>query len=220
VSTTPQGLPIGDSVGYAWETFKKWALLLVGLTLCVAFVEGIMEFIDEEIISENYGGRIAFLMALAVGLVSATLELGMTNVTLKLRDTGRAEFADLFNIFDRVIWFVVALFIVGVAVLIGLVLLVIPGIYVGIRLQFVGFRILEGDGPLDAITNSWKLTEGNILELLIFDLLLLGILIAGVLALFVGVLVAMPVAGLALANMYRFLMPSSDGAAVAPAPQV
>jgi len=220
VSTTPQSLPIGDTVGYAWETFKKWAFLLVGLTLCIAFVEGIMETIDEEIIADNYGDRMDFLMAIAIILVNATLELGMTNVLLKLRDRGRAEFADLFNIFDRVPFFMVSMFIVLVVVAIGLVLLIVPGIYLAIRLQFVGYRILEGDGPFDALQNSWNLTEGHVLELLLFDLLLFGIIIAGILALLVGVLVAVPVAGLAMTDMYRFLKPSGEGAAVAPEPQV
>lgn len=220
MSTTPQSLPIGDTVGYAWDTFKKWAFLLVGLTLCVALVEGIMETIDEEVIAENYGDRMDFLMAIAVILVNVTLKLGMTNVLLKLRDNGRAEFADIFNIFDRVPFYLVSMLIALLAVGIGLVLLVIPGIYIGIRLQFTGYRILEGDGPLAALQNSWNLTQGHVVELLLFDLLMFGIIIAGVLALLVGVLVAVPVAGLAMTDMYRFLKPSHEGAAVAPAPQV
>jgi uncharacterized membrane protein len=220
VSTTPQSLPIGDSVSFGWDTFKKWAALLIGLTLCVAFVEGLMETIDEKIIEDSYGDRMEFLWFVALTLVNATLELGMTNVTLKLRDNGRAEFADVFNIFDRVPFFIVALLMVLVIVGIGLILLIIPGIYLAVRLQFVGFRILDGDNPIEALQNSWAITQGHVLELLMFDLLLFGIILAGVLALLVGVLIAVPVAGLALADMYRFLKPSHGGAAVAPQPQV
>ena len=116
MSTTSQSLPIGDSVSFGWETFKKWAALLVGLIIVVAFVEGAMEFIDEEFISQRYGDGTEFLWFIAVALVNATLELGMTNVTLKLRDTGRAEFADVFNIFDRVPFYIVSLFMVFIIV--------------------------------------------------------------------------------------------------------
>ena len=220
MSTTPQSLPIGDTVSFGWDTFKKWAALLVGLTICVAFVEGLMETIRDEVIADNYNSQLQFLFFIAVALVNSTLELGMTNVTLKLRDKGKAEFADVFNIFDRVPFFIVSVFFVLVLVGVGLIFLIIPGIYVAIRLQFVGFRILEGDNPIEALQNSWAITRGHVLELLMFDLLLFGIILAGIIALLVGVLVAVPVAGLALADMYRFLKPSGEGAVVAPAPQV
>lgn len=220
MNTTPHSLPIGDAVGFGWDTFKKWTALLVGLTIVVAFVEGMMEFIDDQIISDTYGGRMDFLWFIAVSLVSATLQLGMNNVSLKLRDQGRAEFADVFNIFNRVPFYIVASVMLLVVVSIGLLFLVIPGVYLAVRFQFVSYRILEGDNPIEAFQHSWEITQGHVLELVLFDLLLLGIFIAGVIAFLVGTLVAVPLVGLAMADMYRFLAPRAAAATVTPAPQV
>lgn len=217
---TAQPLPIGDSVSFGWDTFKKWAALLVGLTIVVAFVEGTMEFIDDEIISDTYGGPMEFLWFIAVTLVNATLQLGMNNVSLKLRDHGRAEFADVFNIFDRVPFYIVTALMLAVAIGVGLLFLVIPGIYLAVRFQFVSYRILEGDNPIEAFQHSWDITRGHVLELILFDLLLLGIFIAGILAFLVGTLVAVPLVGLAMADMYRFLLPRAGVGSVAPTPQV
>jgi len=220
LNTTPQSLPIGDAVGFGWDTFKKWTALLVGLTIAISFVEGMMRFIDDHLIADTYGGRMDFPWFVAVALVNATLQLGMYNVSLKLRDHGSAEFADVFNIFNRVPFYIIALIMQLVVVSIGLVFLVIPGVYLAVRFQFVSYRILEGDNPIEAFQHSWEITQDHVLELILFDLLLLGILIAGVIAFLVGTLVAVPLVGLAMADMYRFLAPRAVAATVTPAPQV
>lgn len=75
----------------------------------------------------------------------------------------------------------IAQVIVGILVLFGLVLLVIPGIFLAVSLAFAQvFVAVEDEGPLQAISSSWALAKGNRLSifLLLLVLLVLGIGIA------------------------------------------
>jgi uncharacterized membrane protein len=103
-----------------------------------------------------------------------------------------------------------------VAVFMGLILLVIPGIVILIRLWFLGFVVVEGGkGPLEAIQESWDISRGHTFDLFLLFLLLCGLNVLGLLCLGIGLLVTMPVSGLALAHTYRVLKPQVSASSVA-----
>lgn len=220
MTTTDHHLPIGDALSFGWDTFKKWPWLLAGVVLAACIAEGIVDWGVENILEENWYG-ISPLGSLIQWVVNQTVTLGLFNVYLKFRDNGTAEFGDMFTIFPRLPAYLGASIIAGVAVCVGLVLLIVPGIYMLIRLSLVPWVIIdENAGPIEALQRSWDLTRGRAIDLFIFGLLVLGILIAGILALFVGLFVAIPVVGLACTFLYRFLNPSHRSDAVPEAPQV
>ncbi len=58
-------------------------------------------------------------------------------------------------------------------VAVGLMLLIVPGIYLGLKYQFYGYAIADkGIGPIDALKESDRMTEGAKQNLLIFWLTL------------------------------------------------
>ena len=64
----------------------------------------------------------------------------------------------------RVLLTLLAAFVTGVVVVVGLLLLVLPGLYLFTRLYLVVSAVMLGDdGPLEALSNSWDRTEGNVL---------------------------------------------------------
>ena len=64
----------------------------------------------------------------------------------------------------RVLLALLAAFVAGLAILVGLLLLVLPGLYLFTRLYLVVPAVMLGDdGPLEALGNSWDRTEGNVL---------------------------------------------------------
>lgn len=72
--------------------------------------------------------------------------------------------------------------------------------------MFSTFLVVDrGLGPLDALKTSMELTKGNRWPLFGFALLTALIVALGVLALGVGLLVAIPIVGLATAYAYRLL---------------
>ena len=94
----------------------------------------------------------------------------------------------------------------GLIVVGGLILLVVPGIYLALRLQFYSYYIIDKNaGSIDSLKMSWKATEGNVINIFLFELLLIGINILGAIALVVGLLVTIPVSVIAVTLLYRKL---------------
>lgn len=62
----------------------------------------------------------------------------------------------------RVVYLVGAILVAGIVFIIGLVLLVLPGIYAAIRLAlFPAAVMVDGNGPLQALEESWERTKGH-----------------------------------------------------------
>ena len=64
----------------------------------------------------------------------------------------------------RVLLTLLAAFVAGLAIVVGLLLLVLPGLYLFTRLYLVVPAVMLGDdGPLEALGSSWNRTEGDVL---------------------------------------------------------
>jgi uncharacterized membrane protein len=110
-----------------------------------------------------------------------------------------------------VIKYILTAIIVGIIVIVGLMLLIIPGIIFAVRLQFAPYLVVDRSaGPLTAIRGSWAMTKGSAGKLIIFDFVIGLITALGVLVLGVGLLVAAPVTMLATARVYRKLAQSAE----------
>lgn len=91
-----------------------------------------------------------------------------------------------------------------VAVGLGLLLLVVPGVYLGARWLFAPLVVVEeGLEPVAALRRSWDMTSaiGGRVALLVLALAALNLL--GALALGLGVLVTMPISLVAIVHAYR-----------------
>ena len=63
----------------------------------------------------------------------------------------------------RVLLTLLAAFVAGLAIVVGLLLLVLPGLYLFVRLYLVVPAVMLGDdGPLEALSSSWDRTDGNV----------------------------------------------------------
>jgi hypothetical protein len=96
-------------------------------------------------------------------------------------------------------------------VLAAFTLLSIFGIYLTLRLQFIGYLIVEDNlGPVAAIDRSWKITRGHVWNLFLLSLLLLLINLAGLICLVIGVLATYPATLMANTFVYKWLKQSYD----------
>jgi len=202
--TTTDSLPMGDAVNWAWRTFQENVafILVVSATVILvpAFIEGLQEMAADE------SSSLDWILDLVHFFVTSVLAIGVIKVSLKYCDQVKPEFANVFDSIDRVFYYMISVIITVVATFMGLLLLVVPGIIIAIRVQFIGYFIYEEDmGPIAAIQASWEMTSGFTLDLFLFDLLLLAINMLGLLCLGVGLFVSLPVSWLAHAYVYRTL---------------
>ena len=94
----------------------------------------------------------------------------------------------------RPFWkFLAASILVGLAIGIGFVLLIVPGILAMVFFIFSTVIVIDRDlGPIEAMKESMRIGRGYRWSLLGLVVLLALIVFVGMLALFVGLLVAMP----------------------------
>lgn len=106
---------------------------------------------------------------------------------------------------------ILASLIAVVLTFVGLILLVIPGIYVGLRLSFVQYAIMDkGLGFFDALKYSWKITNGQVWNLFLFHLYFCLYNILGLLCLIIGAVWTGTMHAIATAKLYYELSEQAE----------
>ena len=153
--------------------------------------------------------------SVVVALVSAfftmVVALGVMRMALRFVDGERGELIDLFAKIPLVVPYLIASIIVGLVTTAGFILLVIPGIYWGLRLQFFGWVIVDKEvGALEATRVSWETTRGSAWQLFLMWWLLFFVNVLGFLAIGIGLLVTVPLSLVAMGHVYRTLERGCD----------
>jgi uncharacterized membrane protein len=206
-------LSVGDCIRFGWETFKQRPWILIGaflLAMVIASLPGIFGphpeiGPDGQVIPQPFT-TFEVIMSLASLVVSIFVGLGLTTFSLRAHDNIQAvQIADLWN--PGPFWrFLGGHILTVIAIAIGFLLLIVPGIILSLGLAFVGYLIVDrGAGPIEAMKESWRITKGHKWQLLLLFLALLGINLLGILALVVGIFVSVPITMLAFAHAYRTL---------------
>lgn len=151
------------------------------------------------------------MIAIALQLLEWIVELGVLAVFLKLVDSSETSVGDIFKNWDKVFAYVVGTVLFGIVVVIGLILLIIPGIYFGLRLQFYAYLIIDkGLSPFEALSESYNLTRGFTFDLLILAFIQIFVGIFGLLFFIIGIIPAIGYLYVVNAMVYRSLI-EEDG---------
>lgn len=106
----------------------------------------------------------------------------------------------------KLVTFIIANIIYSIIVIVGLIIFIIPGIYLAIRLQFfMVFIVQEDAGIMESLRMSWNITKGNAMQLFLLGLAMIGITIVGLILLIVGVFVAGPLVYMMYCYTFRKL---------------
>ena len=171
---------------------------------CSPLINGFTSGIDAALTgSAQEPSIIGTVINLALGTL---LSMGATAFYLAAHDNpATADLSLLWH--PRPFWkYLGASILLALAVAIGFVLLIVPGIILGLMFMFTTFVVIERElGPIDAMSENHRLTRGHKWPLFGFVLLLLLINLLGLLALVVGLLVSIPVSTLAFVHAYRVL---------------
>ena len=206
-------LSIGDCIRFGWETFKQRPWILIGafvLAIVIAALPGVFgpqpTMLPDGQIVPPPASAFGTIVALASIVVSMFVGLGLTTFSLRAHDNiNGVQIADLWN--PGPFWrFVGAHILTVIAIALGFLALIVPGIILSMGLAFVPYLVVDrGLGPIEAIKESWRITKGHKWQLLLLFLALLGINLLGILALIIGIFVTVPITMLAFAHAYRTL---------------
>jgi uncharacterized membrane protein len=198
----------GEALRFGWETFKRRPWFFTGSTVVILLVSGLINGLTTGIDTAITGSpEEPSLVGSIINLGLGTLiSMGATAFYLAAHDN--PDSADLSMLWHPwPFWkYLGTSILLALAVAIGFVLLIVPGIIFGLMFMFATFIVIERDlGPIDALSESHRITRGHKWPLFGFVLLLLLINVLGVLALIVGLLVSIPVSTLAFVHAYRAL---------------
>ena len=199
--TYTMSVRIKESIVYGWEQTKKQFWLVVGITVASIAIPTIIQNIGQ---GEN-GDPNSFFMLLSF-LVGVLLTAGVTRMVLNIVESKPIQASLLWTEHKHYLPLLLGTVLNSLAVAIAFLALVIPGIIVGIRLSMFKYYIIEKNmSAIDSLKASWELTRGHTFDLFLFALARMGVVILGLIALFVGVLVAVPVVEIAKAKVYKEL---------------
>lgn len=201
---------VGEIIKSSYEMFKRqWRLLLgvVGILFVVDFAFSLAsEFTEEQ-----------WQMAVVVGVigigVSVMLQLGIIRIILNLVDGKPVEIGQLTGEPDKFWRFVGASIVYGFIVVIGLILLVVPGIIWSIKYgQYKMLIVDKNMGVMESIRESAKITYGAKSQLFVLGLAFAGLFLLAIIPLLLGLIVVVPMAIVSPAIVYRKLLAAQAGA--------
>lgn len=188
---------------FGWEATKR----NLGLFVALAFVTVLVSLFFNALQSlAERSSALAALLVLLHDIASIFLSMVWTRVALDVVDGRPVRFLpehDAPRIFAR---YLAATILFTIAVVVGLALLIVPGIYLAVRYALFGFLIVDkGREPLEAFHESAQLTAGSRFSLFLLGLALFAINLLGALLFGIGLLIAIPITTLAAVYVYRRL---------------
>ena len=193
---------IKEAFAFAWNTFKKEPWLYGGVALCSLIVSLIVNTITRDM-----DGLIGFIVSVAGVLIQWWLYLGFARMALSAYRGQPVSFKMLYGEKWEVLYrYTLAMILTGIIVVVGLVLLIVPGIIASLMLSMVIFTVLEkGMKPVDSLKESRRLTDGHKWSLFVFMLVAIVINLIGAIPFGLGLLVTIPLTLLALVFVYKNL---------------
>ncbi len=202
-------LSIQELLRFSWDTLKKNPWTIIGAGAIAFIISGLLNgllsgmFPAEGPAATALSTTINFVISLVVGTL---IEIGL--VTFMLHAAREPETTTLHALWNPQPFFryLAAQIVVAVTVLLGFVLLIVPGIIAALAFMFTPYLIIDKDlAPFEAMRRSARITKGHRWPLFLFMCALILINILGVVALFVGLLVTVPLSMLAVARVYHAL---------------
>ena len=148
-------MDVGMSLSDGWKVFVRdiGALIVAGLIAVI-------------------------LTGITIGILGGPLYAGLTAMILgRVRDGKPPRIGDVFSRFDRFGAYLVAFYLLAIGIAVGLVLLVVPGLYLG-AIWFYVFPLMvdRGLGVGDALRESRQMANANKLGSHMLTVLVLGII--------------------------------------------
>lgn len=188
-----------DALRFGWNTLRAH----LGPLLIVGAAGGMLGLLSQAL---GRGGTGGALLGVVVQVFQVVLALLLTRMAMKLYDGEPFDLAQPGPLLVGFWPYLLTTFLYGLLVSVGLVLLIVPGILLGLAFGFAPFFTAEGQRDVvEAFRASSRLTRNNRKQLFGLALLLLGVNLLGLLALGIGVVVTVPISALAVVYAFRRL---------------
>lgn len=197
---------ISEVLATSWKALKSQIWVLVGLLIGYTIISGIISsFTSPSDPMDFFSIRsiIGWIIALIIG---GLFSMGYIKNLFQTLDGIEPQFSAYGQQAPKLLTFIIANIIYSIIVIVGLIIFIIPGIYLAIRLQFfMAFIVQENAGIMESLRMSWNITKGNAMQLFLLSLAMIGITIVGLILLIVGIFVAVPLCYMMYCYVFRKL---------------
>lgn len=185
---------VGGALKRGWELFKDNAVFLIGYQVVL--------YVLTALLAATMQRQTFWHLVIWVLIIIA--KMGFYNSAILIAQGIEPAFDQLYKNWRLFFSWVIANFIFGAMFIIGLIFLIVPGLYVWARYGLFPFFLLDKKlGPIAALEQTGTATTGIRWEifLLLISCLLLNVL--GLLFFGIGILITAPVTMLAVATVYH-----------------
>lgn len=194
-----------EALRFGWGTLKAHLGFLTGLMLLILALNALPELGRWQTLEA--APLLALVWTLCGYLVQMATQMGLVRISLRLVDGRQPRYGDLFGDLTTFWRYVAGNFLFLLIILVGLLLLVIPGIIWGIKYQFAPFLIVDRNlGIKEAFKESAGITSGVKWEVFLFFLMVMGINLLGLIAFAIGLFITLPATMIAYTYVYRKLL--------------
>ena len=202
---------VGSAYGNGWRQLWKYflELFLIGI---IGFIIGIPTGMGGWAQGAAAAAGILSFLGFVYGiLVNGPVQYGVAFAYLKAARGDKLEIKDMFEAFKNYWNAVLASLLVFVIIVIGLVLLIVPGIIFACKLVFTPYLVVDRKmAVIEAIKESWRMTGGHAWKVFLIGLLAIPIGIAGLICFGVGVIISIMWITLAFASLYHAVAISEE----------
>ena len=197
----PQPWTAGEVIGVAWAKFRENVPILLGSYFLVAVlgagtgqVHNIARLAFHVPAQSGSSIGLALFGFLAGQCVAAFLQVGFLRMLLVTARGGQPTMAMLFSGADRFLPMLGCTLLISLAIVLGLILLIVPGVIVALGLAFSTIYVVDTPmGPIEAMKASWSATSGQKGEVFVLALYGCALGLVGALACCVGIFATVPV---------------------------
>ena len=199
-----EGLFIGEIFKKSWALFKEewitfYALQLLPIIVAVVYSWGLESYAE----NSDFG----FIWILLYLVVQVVLSMGLIKGYLQLSRGKKVTMETFTSVAPLILNYFASQLLMGLIVLGGFILLIIPGVIFSIKYMFTPYLVIDkGLGPIEALKASGKITDGIKWDMVGFLAAAAVLTYIGILALFVGLLVTIPVATFSYVLLYNKLV--------------
>ena len=153
---------------------------------------------------------LAFILIVRI-LLNTWTGAGLLIITVRFATRREAQIRDLFPTLEKTWKYFLGYLLLGLVILGGMILLIVPGVIWGIKYQYVPYLMVDrGLSVGEAFDLSGRMTLGLKWKLFLYDLCLCGVVLLGLMACCVGIVWAVVVIQIATATVYQILLLQTD----------
>ena len=196
------------SYRHAWDQMWKYPLQLLAIIVVlwlfhVPFGRGYHE-------GGFFGGLTKFTFS---AFVLWPINFGFVYAGLRAA-RGELVIKDIFRGFNNFLNVILANFFVMLAIGIGFIFLIVPGIFIACKLAFTPYLVVDRNMDVfGAMKESWRMTTGHVLQIFYMALLAVPVFLVGLMIIVIGTIPAIALIGVAFGSMFFAVSAKEQSAA-------